>query len=157
MDAENRLVIDSRLEAVAEARAWVAERASQAGFPSDAIGDLELAVTEAVANVVCHAYGGEPGHEIILSLDVDEEALTLTIRDFARRQFDGNCPTPVLNGELMECGYGVLLIRETMDEVCYDTSAEIGTTLTLVKRRGDNPPPFPGTVSDPSTDSGQDS
>lgn len=135
MDEEDRLVVDSRLEAVAEARAWLAKQASQAGFSSDAIGDLKLAVTEAITNVVCHAYGGEPGHEIVLSLEVDEEALTLTIRDFARGQFDGNYPAPDLNGEPPESGYGIFLMRQVMDEVRYDTSSEVGTTLTLVKRR----------------------
>jgi serine/threonine-protein kinase RsbW len=139
MNTENRLVIDSRPEAVAEARAWLAERARQAGFSPNAIGDLKLAVTEAVTNVVYHAYGGEPGHEIILSLNVDEEALTLTVRDLAHRQFDGDYPTPDLNGELPEGGYGVFLIHKTMDEVHYDTSSEVGTTLTMVKRRGRAP------------------
>lgn len=133
MNVEDRLVIDSRLEAVAQARDWLAERASQAGFPPSMINDLKLAFTEAATNVVRHAYGGQPGHEIILSLATDDEALTLTIRDFGR-QFDTDRYQEPNLSEPQEGGYGVFLMHNLMDEVRYDTPEE-GTTLTLVKRR----------------------
>ncbi len=138
MSMEDRLVIDSRLEAVAEARDWLAERASRAGFSSQTVSDLKLALTEAVSNVVRHAYGGEPGHQIVLSLAMDDEALTLTIRDFGRPFDPGRYREPDLS-EPQEGGYGVFLMHNLMDEVRYDTSSGVGTTLTLVKRRGDNP------------------
>ncbi len=138
MNAEDRLVIDSRLEAVAEARDWLAKRASQAGFSTSTVGDLKLALTEAITNVVRHAYGGEAGRQIVLSLATDDESLTLTIRDFGRPFDTGRYRTPDLS-DPQEGGYGIFLIRSLMDEVHYDTSAEEGTTLTLIKRRDKSP------------------
>lgn len=127
------MVIDSRLEAVAQAREWVAERAREARLCRETIGDLKLALTEAVTNVVRHSYDGEPGHQIILSWAVDDERLTLTIREFGR-PFDISEYQPPDLSELHTGGYGIFLIHSLMDEVHYDTSGE-GTTLTLVKRR----------------------
>lgn len=138
MNAEDRLIIDSQPEALAEARDWLADRASRAGFPPDTVTDLKLALTEAVSNVMLHAYGGEPGHQIILSLVTDDQALTLTIRDFGRPFDASHYQTPDLS-EPQEGGYGIFLIHSLMDEVRYDTSSGAGTTLTLVKGRANNP------------------
>jgi serine/threonine-protein kinase RsbW len=136
MDVKDRLVIDSRFEAVSQARDWLAKRAVRAGFPSGSVNDLKLALTEAVTNIVRYAYDGEPGHEIILSLLIDDDALTVVIRDFGR-PFDGsNHQAPNLNAsDPQENGYGIFLIKRLMDEVHYDASSGTGTTLTLVKQR----------------------
>ena len=134
MSAKDRLVIDSRLEAVAQAREWVAERARQARLSRETIGDLKLVLTEAVTNVVRHSYDGESGHQIILSWAVDDETLTLTVRDFGRPFDPGSYQSPDLS-ELQTGGYGIFLVQSLMDEVRYDTSSGVGTTLTLVKRR----------------------
>ena len=120
MSAKDRLVIDSRLEAVSQAREWVVERAKQARLSRETIGDLKLVLTEAVTNVVRHSYDGEPGHQIILSWAVDDETLTLTIRDFGR-PFDPSRYQPPDLSELQTGGYGIFLIQSLMDEVRYDT------------------------------------
>lgn len=134
MSVKDRLVIDSRLEAAAQAREWIAERAKQARLSRETVGDLKLALTEAITNIVRHSYDGEPGHQIILSWAVDDETLTLTIRDFGRPFDASNYQSPDLS-ELQTGGYGIFLIQSLMDEVRYDTSSGAGATLTLVKQR----------------------
>ncbi len=134
MDVKDQLVIDSRLEAVAQAQDWLAQLASKAGFPAETVGDLKLVLTEAIGNVVHYAYDGEPGHQIILSLSTDDEALTLTIRDFGHPPDTSRYHTPDLS-DLREGGYDAFLIHSLTDEVRYDASPEEGTTLTLVKQR----------------------
>lgn len=134
MSVKDRLVIDSRLEAAAQARQWVAERAKQARLSCETVGDLKLALTEVITNIVRHSYDGEPGHQIILSWAVDDETLILTIRDFGRPFDASHYQSPDLS-ELQTGGYGIFLIQSLMDEVRYDTSSGLGTTLTLVKQR----------------------
>ena len=138
MDVNDRLVIDSRTEEIARARDWLTKQAIQAKFSRETIGDLKLALTEAISNVVCHSYDNEPGHQIILSLIVDDEVLTLASRDFGR-PFDVSRYQPPDLNELHEGGYGIFLIQSLMDQVDYDTSSGAGATLTLVKRRDKNP------------------
>lgn len=128
------LVIKSRLDRVAEARRWVAHQARSAGFDHDTVSELELVISEALSNVVKHAYGGNEGHEIHLSVTIDDEKLSLTIRDFGQR-FDPTTYTPPDLDNPAEGGYGVYLIQELMDEVTYDTSLPEGTRLSMVKYR----------------------
>lgn len=128
------LVIQSRLERIPDARQWLTEHARAAGFAEDVILDLGLALSEALANVVEHAYGGNADQEIHLSLAIDSEKLCLTIRDFGKKFDLANYTVPDLD-EPSEGGYGVFLIHELMDEVTYDTSPPTGTKLTLIRYR----------------------
>jgi anti-sigma regulatory factor (Ser/Thr protein kinase) len=63
------------------ARHSVANLASDLGMGEPALGDLRLVVTEACANVVCHAYPNEAG-----SFDVeafpDGADLAVVVRDY---------------------------------------------------------------------------
>ncbi len=128
------LVVESRLDRVAKARRWVAQQARSAGFDPDIVSDLELVISEALANVIKHAYGGNDGHEIHLSVTSDDEKLSLTIRDFGQK-FDPTTYTPPDLDNPAEGGYGVYLIQKLMDKVTYDTSLPEGTQLSMVKYR----------------------
>jgi serine/threonine-protein kinase RsbW len=126
------LRIESRLDELARARAWVVDHAHAAGMPEQVVNELRLAVSEAVANVIEHGYHSEPHHIIDLHLAVDETRLVLTIHDDGEPFEVQAYQAPDLD-QPHEGGYGVYLIQHLMDEVHYDTSAGGGTTLTLVK------------------------
>ncbi|MFQ5595366.1 MAG: ATP-binding protein [Anaerolineae bacterium] len=132
--SDEDLVIQSRLERISDARRWLTEHARAAGFAEDAILDLRLVVSEALANVVEHAYGGASDQEIRLALVIDDEKLCLIIRDFGRKFDLAHYTAPDLD-QPSEGGYGVFLMHELMDEVTYDTSPPTGTKLTLVRYR----------------------
>lgn len=132
MQAE--LLIDSRLEEITRARRWLTKHASAQGFSAKEVRNLGLAVSEACANVIKHAYGGQAGNPIELQLAIDRHSLVLKIRDTGIK-FDLEGYQPPDLSEPHEGGYGVFIIRSLMDKVEYDTSAERGTTLTLVKNR----------------------
>ena len=129
MALEADLALDSRVSEIARARHWVSEQARAAGFSDAEVRNVGLAVSEACANVIRHAYHGEPDHPILLHLAVDETRLELWIRDRGMK-FDPDLDQP------HEGGYGIFIIHSLMDEVEYDMSASEGTTLRLVKYRG---------------------
>ncbi len=132
------MLIDSRVEEVARAREWLSERAGAEGFSDREVHKLGLVVSEACVNIIKHAYHGQPGNPIELRLSIDETNLVLTLRDVGDK-FDLEEYEPPDLSEAHEGGYGVFIIRSLMDEVEYDTSAERGTTLTLVKHRPNSP------------------
>ncbi len=132
---ESKLVIESKLDAIAEARQWLAKLAGQAGFTPQEVSDLKLVLTEACSNIVRHAYGGEAGHEIILSLSIYEDELALTIRDFGHKIDLSRYKGPDLDVP-HEGGYGIYIVETLMDSVKYDTSPQTGTILSMVKRKG---------------------
>ncbi len=130
----NKLIVESRLDAITEVRHWAVQQARHAGFDAEAIFAINLAVGEALANVVQHAYDGQAGHQIHLSLIIDETKFSLTIRDFGQK-FDLDSYTPPNLDVPGEGGYGVYLIKQVMDEVTYNTSRPQGTQLNIVKYR----------------------
>ena len=134
MALEADLALDSRVPEIARARHWVSEHARAAGFSDAEVRNVGLAVSEACANVIRHAYNGEPDHPILLHLVADETRLELWIRDRGTK-FDPEAYQPPDLDEPHEGGYGVFIIHSLMDEVEYDTSASEGTTLRLVKYR----------------------
>lgn len=97
---------------------------------------IDLAVDEACANVIDHAYGGIQQGEIRILLDLNESGLRITIQDDGV-PFDPACVAePDLTSPLetrCERGLGVFLMRKVMDEAFYDFSCPGVNQLTLVK------------------------
>ena len=135
LQKENTLVIKSRPDQIARVRNWVAEKAQAAGFSTEDVFALKLAVSETCTNVIRHAYEGAADKDIVLSIGIEGDTLSLTIQDFGKKFDLSRYKSPDLD-EPAEGGYGVYLIRELMDEVEYDTSSPQGTVLRMVKRKG---------------------
>jgi len=117
--------------------AYVREAAVLVGFAGDDISRIELAVEEAVSNVVQHAFleDDDPG-----AFDIVCEQVTLGLRIIIREKgipFDPG-KTPVFEqGDDMEHvsarGMGMALMRETMDEVAFHNLGPDGKETRLVK------------------------
>jgi len=135
---EDTLVIKSQPAQIARVRNWVAEKARDADFSTEDIFALKLAVSEACTNVIEHAYEGADDKDIVVSVSIEGDALSLTIRDFGKK-FDLSGYKPPDLDTPSEGGYGIYLTRELMDEVEYDTSPPEGTVLRMVKRKGGSP------------------
>ncbi len=121
-------MLTSSLDELGDARAWMAAHARAAGFDERTVLDLELVITEAVSNVIRHAYDLEPGHAIELDAEDDGEFLRITI-------FDRGAPmgAPPLQPR-EDGGYGLGLIAQLVDSTYRSTGGD-GNTLELVKRR----------------------
>lgn len=128
-------LVPTRLDAIDGARRWLSGHAGAAGFAGSVVHEVELALTEALSNVVRHAYRGQPGEPIELFLAIDEHALRLEVCDAAVPPFDPStvpAPDPHRAGP---GGYGLMLIETLMDEVERDFRDGCGTRLSLVKYR----------------------
>jgi serine/threonine-protein kinase RsbW len=132
--ASGTLTISSRTAAIDDARTWVTGYLVPAGASADAVWAIEMAVTEALANVIAHAYGGDESQPINLSLQLHADRLELEIVDFGE-PFDESTYTAPDFTKARPGGYGVHLITELMDEVERTGIPDGGTRLRLVKRR----------------------
>ncbi len=129
--------IDSRSEALADLRAFAREFLGRARVPSDLVPRIVLAIDEACSNVIRHAYAGAPGRPIDVLLRVDvrpEPRLEVTVKDEGERRPDLAKIAARPLGRCEPGGYGSQFICAIMDEVEYDVSAPVGTTLRMVKR-----------------------
>ena len=127
-------MLPSSVERIDDARRWLSERLRAGGFGDNAVWALELALTEAVSNVIRHSYDDEPNHEVHLSLELDGDKATLEVLDFGRG-FDPATVTRRDLGEPGPGGYGLHLLDEVLDEVERESSPGRGTRLRLVKYR----------------------
>ena len=134
MIASDTLTIASRTAAIDDARTWLTAFLVPAGASVEAVWATEMALTEALANVITHAYGGDESQKIHLSLELHDDRCEIVIVD-SGRPFDESAYEPPDFTEARAGGYGVHLIGELMDEVERTVTPDGGTRLRLVKRR----------------------
>jgi anti-sigma regulatory factor (Ser/Thr protein kinase) len=137
-----RREFSSDLRHLAEMRALAREACRQAWGPDaeeGAVAALELALGEAAANVVLHAYGREPDRPVEMVIEADDRAVSVTLYHRGRGFDPDAAAPPVLDGR-QESGYGLYLIRQSVDRVDYFQDDEGRNGVRLVKYR-------PGTES----------
>ncbi|MBM3266781.1 MAG: ATP-binding protein [Candidatus Sericytochromatia bacterium] len=119
------------------ARSFVADIAGKVGLNPSEIHDLQLAVTEAVTNVIEHSYAGDADQRIELAIEKDGECFVVAITDSGQVRFDpASHPDPDLKEYVTQCrvgGLGLFLMRKLMDQVEF-TSDERYNRVKLVKR-----------------------
>ena len=111
--------------------------AEAAGLDEDAVYEVQLAVDEACANIIEHAYGGEGHGEIECTCHVDPDKLTMVLSDHGRPFDPASVVEPDLSCDIEDRqtrGLGLHLVRKLMDEVRFEFT-ESGNVLTLVKRK----------------------
>lgn len=105
----------------------------------EVISQIEMALDEALANVVEHAYSFDPYQEIQVEAWLYPDKLEITLRDYGRSYDSANTPLPDLKQHVTERkvgGLGRYLIAQFMDEVYYRSGDNINE-LRMVKH-------FPG-------------
>lgn len=136
---ENTFTLDvpSTTENLAMIREFVTRVAAQAGLNEAEVGQLELAVDEACANVIEHAYGDDKTKQVMVRAIFDEDTLRIHVIDTGK----GFDPTQVPEQELKDLiakrktgGLGMRLIKTLMDEVHYDIEPGRRNELRMVKK-----------------------
>ena|SRR6185369_625229 len=131
------LQVPSSTENLALIREFVSSTALQAGFDEKEVAKLELAVDEACANVIEHAYGHDVNKEVIVRARLDEEEFAIDIEDTGK----GFDPEKIDQEELEQLiskrktgGLGMRLMKTLMDEVHYEIEPGKKNALHMVKR-----------------------
>ena len=136
---ENTFTLDvpSSTQNLALIREFVTRIAAQAGLNEVEVGQLELAVDEACANVIEHAYGDDKSKQVMIRAVFDDDTLRIHVIDTGQA-FD---PTQVQQQDLKDLiakrrtgGLGMRLIRTLMDEVHYDIEPGRKNELRMVKK-----------------------
>ena len=118
---------------VAPVRHQLREWLQDSELSEDEAVDLVLAVSEAVNNSVEHAYPGPARGTVEVSARIgDDGAVHVDVTDHGQWRV----PPPALTTR----GRGLLLMRESVDEVEIDRSAN-GTTVRLTRARAPAPAP----------------
>jgi len=130
-------VFPGRYESLAEIAALIRRAGQELGLsPLDQYA-VEMAVDEACANIIEHAYGGEGLGDIELTLNLESDALHITIKDHGKPFDPQKVRLPNVKAPLKrrsKRGLGLYFIYQWMDEVHFETS-EGTNILTMTKRK----------------------
>lgn len=128
-----RLRIPAKPEYIALGRLALTGLAQARGLDSDTIGDLKLALTEAVSNSVRHAYDSPGEGQVEIRYELRSDRITVEVVDDG----DGFDPdeAPSFDGdELSEGGLGIAIIRTIADDVEIESRPGVrGSRLRFVK------------------------
>lgn len=127
---EIRLTSDPRWLQVL--RAAVGQVGHVAGLDAQAADHLRLAVDEACANIIRHAYEGQRGRPIVATFSLHPDRLEVRLRDFGKK-VPPDTIRPLKLDSSRVGGLGVRLMHECMDEVVYEPADGEGMVLRLVK------------------------
>ncbi|MGH8983249.1 MAG: SpoIIE family protein phosphatase [Acidimicrobiia bacterium] len=120
--AELVLRLSAQPRELGKLRARLGEWLERLGAAPSERGEITLAVSEAAANAVEHAYGLRDG-DFIVEGSSDDGRVVVVVRDFGRW----------FERATQSGGRGVSLMRSLMDDVDIDRGVE-GTTVTLRRR-----------------------
>jgi serine/threonine-protein kinase RsbW len=136
MASTYRITRAAYLESLRDFREFIKERCAKVpGVTNEILYDVQLAVDEACTNIITHGYQDLNPGSIILDLEVEPDKLTVSITDFGHSFEPSSAPIPDIQAPLEERelgGYGLFLIRQTMDEMDYRVT-EDGNKMILTK------------------------
>jgi len=134
-----KLILPASFSSLEKIRDYFSQAAKEAGLDEDAVFEVQVAVDEAAANIIDHAYEGECKSEIECSYELLSHGLKLIFHDHGK-PFD---PEKVELPDIMvdptrrkKGGLGLYFMRQMMDEVNFSFSGDGGNDLTMIKRRG---------------------
>lgn len=132
-----KLAIDSRLADVYLVGVTVRALGLAAGFSDEDAGLMQLALEEAVTNVIRHSFQGRAGHQVEVRVSVRSDRLVFVVSHQDRGQ-GGLQAWPAKSDRppeaTQEGGRGIFLINAIMDSVRY-ANRDGRACLTMSKKR----------------------
>lgn len=115
---------------------FVTEYAEKAGLDNKEVGKTKIAVYEASLNVIEHAYHSNPENWIDVWVEFDAVKITIEIQDYgysfegiSKKRYDvKNAMDKAQTG-----GFGLYIIRRSMDEIEYYPDEKRGNRLIMIK------------------------
>ena len=102
------------------------------GLGETVTNTLKLAIDEACANIIKHAYKGDTGKEILIQYRITKDAFEAVIEDSGEK-----VAPELLRGrdldDVRPGGLGIHFIKRAFDVVAYDEKKKKGNRLRLIK------------------------
>jgi anti-sigma regulatory factor (Ser/Thr protein kinase) len=132
------LRVPSSKENLAMIRSFVNSVGNRSGLSQSEVDLLELAVDEACANVIEHAYGGaDATKDVSVRATIDDDAIQIEVVDRGKGFNPDAVPVKSVSQLVQERasgGLGMRLMKQLMDEVHYQMIPGVKNELRMVKR-----------------------
>ncbi len=133
---KRHLRIPSQPEVLYKVCNFVTELATKARMAEREIAKLKIAVYEACLNVIEHAYHGDPTQWISVAVGYDDEKLTLVVHDEGesfKEEVNESYDVFEAADHRKTGGFGLHIIRRSVDELRYQADPVLGNKLVMVK------------------------
>lgn len=138
-----RISVPGTIDYLDVIREFVTGQAGSAGFSAANVDEIVLAMDEAVANIIEHAYEDsllpEDKQILIINIQNEPQELRFTLSDFGQPYDPTVAPDVDLESHYAQAkqdGLGIYMIRQLMDEISYVYDNQKGNMLTLIKHKG---------------------
>ncbi len=98
--------------------------------------NMSSAIDEALANAIEHAHQNDVSKKIFIKIEVNEKKFQVTIKDSGVNTFNNIIQRDNVSQEQLKKigrGMGLLVIKQTMDEVSFNPTESWGTAITMIK------------------------
>lgn len=123
-----KLTIPSSTRYLEKVRQFIEAHIVEAGFNRESVEQFKVAVDEACTNVIKHAYRGDDGYELDISVIIETDRCTVCIRDEGRAFHPQEYHEPdifELAKRRQAGGFGVHIMRRLMDHIEYSTQGAV--------------------------------
>lgn len=134
-EKEMRLLINSDLHELERARRFARDAVRvlpNRPMAQENIEQLQLAVSEAVTNIIEHAYRGESGNSIEVVAESFANGVQIALHHWGEAVNPSSVPPPSFDGS-SDGGFGLYIISNCVDFVSYSTDKEKRNTVLLIK------------------------
>ena len=133
---KKQIILENRIDELVRLSAFIDALGEEWSIAPEVVFNLQLALEECATNVIMYAYPPEEKQTLLVTAELVEHDLVLTIED-GGLPFD---PTQVAEADTTLSaeerpigGLGIFLVRQLMDTVAYQR-VEGKNQLTLMKR-----------------------
>ncbi len=140
MVMQDELRVEATIENVRRISEFVRDMGHGLRLTDDTLFDIDLAVEEASANIVRHAYRSGQSRDILVRVETTDDVVRITLTDWGL-PFDADNVRPFDVDALVETrakgGMGLRIIHSLMDDVVRETASAPGgpNVLMLSKHR----------------------
>ena len=137
MPQSEKIVVHSREDQLYKLTDFVEIMARRAGIEESEIARIKISVYEAAHNIIEHAYEFNPNHHIQMVVRFDSDKFEIILLDRGKGfDYDPNRDYDAIEAaeERRTGGFGLHIIRRSMDDVIYECNPRMGNKLTLVKK-----------------------
>jgi anti-sigma regulatory factor (Ser/Thr protein kinase) len=127
-----RIVISSHPRLLNILRSVVKYRAQLVGFPESDVDWLAMAIDEAAANVIRHAYKNSQDGKLALTIQAFPDRMEFILEDWAPKVNPQKVKPRALD-EVRPGGLGTFFMHSFMDSCCFDEHFDAGNRLIMVK------------------------
>ena len=126
------LALESRFENIELVQLMLEESLRGLDCDEDSRYWMGIAVREAVANAIQHGNRQDPGKQVEVKLELDDQILQVRVKDAGEGFDPKDVPDPLAPENLLKPdGRGIFYMGRFMDEVSFDFPPEGGTSVTL--------------------------